>query len=394
MTAVAAKSTKRRFSSFALAAMPSAEDYKRFARWCEMQQQHIVNLWHQLDKDGSMSLHRKEFLQGLKDLGYDGDLEKLWSFLDRDHTGLISFLEFAPEHAVELARFKLWAVQQHGSLQAAFQSLDTNRNGHVSQSEFIDGCRGQGLPPSLIPSLDTLFLLLNSSGYHNSKGLITQDELAFLDVWQVPPFLWALPDFAAKDRLKSALLRRHQQNALQTWRKELDKDSSMRVNFVEFSNVCKFLARLGMSEASPACGVAALFCALDQGRTGWFSLHDWDAEGYKILRTFTAWARLKHGKVAHFARTLLQGRSTSVGFRTFAGALRGVAIRRADVPYLFDSLCGSRPEHLSVADVGFLDRWNFDGEMEERVEWERSVRKLSLSSRVPPRSRHSRAEGS
>jgi len=354
-----------------LADLPSAPSYRHFYQWCEMKNLHLVALWHRLDTNDNMSLHKMEFVSGLKELRYDGDIELLWSHMDQDHTQTVSFFEFAPEHALELSCFKCWAENRFGSVQAAFSTLDVNGDGRITLPEFKSGCVASGLPELLVPTLQTLFIMLDS-GDRKGKGTITKDELAYLDAWGCPTFLTELPDFAAREALKKAVVRRHGKSPLMAWRRDLDKDGSMRVNLGEFTDYCRKLARQGIAEACPPCGTSAIFCAFDQERTGWFSLREWDHDSYKMLVSFQSWARENHGKVTTFVRSLLQGRTIHIDFQIFARAARGTGLRTCDLPHLFDSLCG-KSGRLTPADVAFLDRWDPERDRQEREAWDKVV---------------------
>merc|ERR1740121_1109086 len=109
-------------------------------------------------------------------------------------------------------------------------------------------------------------MLLNYDEDGASTGSISQTELRFLDVWKPPAYLWEEPDSEAFDRFKQALLVKHNGNPLLAWRRALDKDSSMRVSYEEFLVQCKYLAKHGIPEAAPKCGVTALYASLDNDR--------------------------------------------------------------------------------------------------------------------------------
>lgn len=359
-------------SQLALAELPGQEEFKNFFHWCSEKRYKLVWLWHKLDKNNNMSLHKVEFHSGMRELVYKGDITKLWDMFDRDHTQTISFFEFAPEHALELACFKFWAEQKYGSVQGIFQSLDANRDGKVTPAEFRKGCLDSGLPDLLVPALSTLFLMLDCEDH--CVGALTRSELDYLDKWECPAFMWELPNFAAKDALKKAVVRRHQKFSLVAWRRDLDKDGSMRVNYGEFVSYCRTLERLRVPEAKPQCGITAVFCAFDQERTGWFSLKEWDPDGYRLLLAFSSWAKSHFGKVTNFVRALLQGRNTSIDFQTFAKAAKGTGLRNCDLPHLFDALCKKRG-CLNTADVAFLDSWDASRDERERHLWDQVLQK-------------------
>lgn len=351
-----------------------AEELKDFVEWCLSKKwKNAVIVWKKLDKDGNMIIHKGEFMRGLRELQYGGDVERLWQAIDSDHTGIISFSEFCPETALDLARFKQWAVEKFGGMQATFRAFDTDRSGNITLAEFDAAARAlEGFPPALVDSIQSLFLLLDKP--EGITGVITEDELKFLDAWQPPEYLWAKPDVGAKERFKIALLKKHNMNPLSVWRKVLDKDASMRVNYDEFNITCKTLSRSGISEASPPCGVTALYVAFDSDRSGWFSLRNWDIEAYEALYAFAKIVR-KTGKATDYIRTLAQGDGPSQGngkaltWDAFKAAFKGKDLSNAAMPLVFEALCVGKAGHLCAADVQFLDRWSPDTELQEEIAW-------------------------
>jgi len=156
-----------------------------FVKWAERYHSHLVCLWRKLDRDGSMSLAKREFVTGLKDLKFPGNPEVLWALFDRDGTGTISFLEFAPEQGLDLARWKMWAVSKFGSVQGLFRFMDQDKSGTVSIREFKQACIAAGLPSQLKDSIETLFQMVDDPNDKSGRGGLTENELAFLDVWNL-----------------------------------------------------------------------------------------------------------------------------------------------------------------------------------------------------------------
>merc|ERR1719245_1600549 len=106
-------------------------------------------------------------------------------------------------------------------------------------------------------------------------------------------------------------------NPLLVWRKDLDKDSSMRVNYTEFVAAFGRLVRSGVVEMSPAVDVDGLYCALDQDRSGWFTLRDWDQDTYSILLQFQHWAKNKYSRVSQFIQIMEDNPKEGVNLKTF-----------------------------------------------------------------------------
>lgn len=343
--------------------------------WCvNVRNTSVVHLWHMMDSDKNMVLTKREFLEALKSLGYPGNPDELWVSLDKDHTGTISFLEFVPEHALDLARLQHWIRDTFGSIHNFFASMDADRNGKLSFAEFARACDIQGMPSRLQESIRTLFLLCDDPEDFTSKGMITEAELHFLEVWQCPVYLWEHPDLKARTEFQEAVLALHCRNPLIAWRCALDRDCSMRVGFSEFVSACRNLARAGLKEADPPSGIPALYCALDEDRSGWFGLRDWDKDMHTLLFNFQNFIHEKYHKASLFVRDLEDPYGSGIDLITFTKAVKELDMDGEDLVLLFDGLSvgfgkhlnimGTKPSsRIKVGDVLFLDSWQPQQEM-------------------------------
>jgi hypothetical protein len=329
-----------------------------------------------------MMLHKGEFMQGLRHLKYPGSIDRLWNLIDRDTTGNVSFVEFAPEAALDLALFKKWTMQSFGSAKDLFKALDEDHSGSITLKEFAHACNALGLPDDLKETVKTLFILLDTDG-GSGKGSISQEELSFLDKWSPPPYFWEAPDYTARKKFEEALMHRHNENMLMAWRRALDKDNSMRVSYEEFVIQCKSLAKRGLPEASPASGITALYIALDEDRSGWFTLRDWDPETFERLAKFWRWCRKEFGNVAKFARAAenvevdfaVHDDKGGITYDKFTRIIRPLEFAYVERVQLFEALQAttkrSEGKHgrLFQVDLGFLDKWDPDREIKEDNLW-------------------------
>lgn len=358
--------------------------YQTFVEWAVTNHTHLVSLWRRLDTDMDMTLRRGEFMQGLKNLRYPYPLEELFTAMDRDHTGTISFLEFAPEHALDFARFKHWAEETFGSVKATFVAMDRDHNGKVTYDEFYRACMADGLPARLHDSVRKLFLLCDDPEDKLTRGSLSMAEVAFLDRWKFPVYLREQPDLSARMQFQNALLGKFGRNPLLVWRVVLDRDSSMRVNFQEFVAACKLLTRAGLKEADPRCGVPALYCAIDQDRSGWFTLRDWDHHSYKLLEKLVRRGRQLHGKVSEWVRKAEESPGAGIEFHTFRANMRDLDMTAEDKVVLFDGLSVGEAKRgnifnvkpgkrLRAQDVFFLERWNLEEEEQADNTWSRKA---------------------
>lgn len=357
-----------------------------FAEWCDKKMGGLACVWRKVDDDGNMCLTKAEFLKGYKALHYPAPFNELWAALDRDKMGTVSFIEFDPEGALMLARFKHWLEVTFGGVTAAFQKFDTARNGLVDIKEFLTGCLKEEIPSDVCDSLRDVFKILDNSANRESRGNITVEEMHFLVAWKCPAYLWADPDAEAMEQFKAALAAKYHHNVLLSWRKALDRDGSMKVTYDEFVASCKVLARQGVASAAPASGVPALYCTLDTDRSGWFTFRDWDYDSFKMLVKFTRWTKAEFGKPSNCVRAWEKEKGVGVslgGFRRHAASL---GLPDPVVNQLFEALSLEKVEFESSRgkivrnELIFLDAWESSadhGRKERRASF-RSMETQSL----------------
>lgn len=119
-----------------------------------------------IDVDGSREISFDEFSAGLKrfDLGLtEENIFDLFESIDTTHNGRIDFSEFSDAFSKMMKRAQVtasfpkeWCAKQvqriaenlakaHGSLEAAFAALDSNKSGKLSDLEVVKGAAGVGL---------------------------------------------------------------------------------------------------------------------------------------------------------------------------------------------------------------------------------------------------------
>lgn len=347
-----------------------------FVKWVVEFHGNLVRVWRKLDKSGDMNLTRNEFFIGLKRLRHQNELKKidlnqLWQLLDRDGTGLISFFEFAPEIAMDLARLKQWGIDEFGSMRGLFNAMDVDGSGKVSLHEFKEEGKRLGLPERLHKSAATLFQMLDDGEDEHDRGLLTMDELAFLDEWKAPLFLRERADKPAAHAFRRALIERHCWNPLTAWRRCLDTDGSMVVGYDEFVTACRSLHRQGLKEADPSCGVTQMYCGLDNNRSGRFTLYDWDPITHRCLSAFVLGARAEYDRVVEFVRKHEESKNSGMTRYDFRRACKAeLKMTNHDADLVFCGLAhhdGTSP--LMATDVIFLQKWEPEEEIKEEQRW-------------------------
>merc|ERR1719387_1100585 len=89
-------------------------EIRRFQDFCIQRFGSMVRAWKAFDLNGSMQLQRCELLAMCDTLGYKGDWQALWRYLDRSSSEMVTLVEFDVRAAIELAAFKKWAADSFG----------------------------------------------------------------------------------------------------------------------------------------------------------------------------------------------------------------------------------------------------------------------------------------
>jgi len=351
----------------------------KFGDWCQEKYGNMVRVFRLLDKAANMKLSKVEFKMGLTHLMYKQDLDKLWQIFDRDQTGWVSFLHFAAEDAVVLSYFKHWADSKFGSSEDLFRALDTQKDGKLTVPEFCKGLKRLGFQTADNTdfTLRTLFELIDDAGDVDSKKSITVKEMAFLDRWECPEYMWCQPDYDAKVPFLKATIERFRNNPLLAWRKALDTDGSMRVSYYEFIKAYKSMSSRKLVPEMSSKHLPALFRALDRCCCGWLSLRDFDEATYNSLVAFSKWATESFGKVSLSCKALAGPEDgDKVKFQFFKkGVKAGLGLNKDEAWRLFEglSLESKKGGTIKPDELFFLDRWDFKAEIEEEMAWDRMM---------------------
>ena len=184
----------------------------------------------------------------------------------------------------------------------------------------------------------------------------------WLDKWDPPGYLYADTDSVACERFKELLLGRYKDNAILAWRKGLDKDSSMRVNWAEFQSAYRRLKEL--SSAS----MPGIWRALDPSLCGYVSIENFDAYAFGLLGGFRLWALQNYGTMIDLMRAMDDGKEENAAVisltqKEFTKGIQELAERQLlqlseeDLQYLYDGLDSSGEGLVSPDELLFLETW-------------------------------------
>merc|ERR1712100_449230 len=105
----------------------------------------LVRAWRlRLDKDGSGNITYVEFCQGVRNLGYDGSIRKLWQDLDPYEKGYLSLADLNMQTAQSLERFRSYLITNYETGADAWSALAPNGQQRLNMHEFVEGCRKIG----------------------------------------------------------------------------------------------------------------------------------------------------------------------------------------------------------------------------------------------------------
>jgi len=359
----------------AFAQAPGQEPYLRFLLWVRSKYGNLQRVWRLMDKDESMVVSKSELIGGLRGLGYKGttkEYEALWSTLDRDTTGVVRYLHFDPITAGALTTLRHWCTLSGGSVREMATIFDEDRSGSISVEEFESGCRNRGFFQD--EALQLLFLLMGMG----RQDQLSPNSLGFFERWDAPEFMWAEPDPDGARDFKEFLFERHKHNPIRAWRKSLDKDSSMRVCWMEFKKTVQLMKERYPKELG-FVSIAGIWRELDPMISGWITLRDFDVDAYNIIAAYVSWAKREHGSVSRSFNKMLPGAAAEKGLGRgkIAKLLCGPLNMSEDqMDLLFDGLNLEEGDRVSLSEIKFLENWDPVTEAEEKKSWAKHFAKL------------------
>lgn len=402
-----ARSESDQFFSLANAGV---NQFKKFFQWAKDHYGSLVRCWNVIDANNDMILSKAEFFKNLVESGYKAsELKDLWAIFDRDHTDTVAFHHFDPDSALHLSAFKQWACQEFGSIHNLCTAWDhkySNDNGKLTLTEFTNGCEDHGLTST--HTIRCLFQMCGSSKNISPSTFLQLDNLHFLDSWDCGEHLNAIPDSEGQKLFKKQLLRMHKGNALSAWRKDIDRDGSMRVNYLEFQAACKKVQRQQKFEGK--LDIGGVWRAFDSNFSGWLSLKEFDEMSHSDLVRFKTWVISKYGSTTKFIREVgvkeshLSGAADtySLSWKKFcqhmnktakdvfgpkaeghrespSEALEGASgtvdmlvreeVDNSKLHNFFDALDIDNSGVLTAANLRFLDHWDTEKENAEELAW-------------------------
>jgi len=137
-----------------------------------------LKAWRLIDTDNSNKCSWDEFEGFCKKISFQGDVPGAWRALDDDLSGFISLQEIDKLASDTLMQFKIWTETEFGGVRSAFLIFDGDKSNKVSYREFLRACRAYGFTGNC----RAIFTCFDIDGC----GVLTLDEVVFLDEWDLP----------------------------------------------------------------------------------------------------------------------------------------------------------------------------------------------------------------
>merc|ERR1719240_1097059 len=165
--------------------------------------------------------------------------------------------------------------------------------------------------------------------------------------------------------MKQYMLEMSDDNAIVAWRRQLDRDSSMRVSYEEFRRAVK-----RMKLDPYFFNADKMWNVLDANCSGWVSLYEFDEKAYELLGGFKMWSEYIFGSVTGMFNAIDKNRGGDISWKEFSSRVLGyctqykINLSEEEVRYLFSGLDISGEMRITLDEVKFLQDWDLTVDME------------------------------
>lgn len=345
------------------------EAYEEFSLFARRRFGNAIRLYFEIDPEETMRVGAMQFARACEEIGYRGNVSTLWRYLDKDNSGQITLQDLDSKATAVLADFKLWVQEKFDdSTDKLMRAVDDNGRNRVTKVEFVDSLQKCGFPGST-KTIKRLFDLLQ----RRAGGIMTMEDITFLEKWHPPLYLLCKPDADSFEVLKKELEDKCW-SLLRVWLKFLDRKRDMRVNWEDW---CATLPKLqGSSSGSSSIAItekqlAMIWRTLDEDCSGWIALREFDPESSAVLEKAKRWLDRHHGGMVSkgllaataYRSGVYEEKKTGVVLQASRAALRSIlrkegGLTRDEIDLLLDALDIKEGAGVTEADLKFLEKWD------------------------------------
>jgi len=282
-----------------------------------------------LDSNGNGKLSFLEFSKACRDMGFLGNVQKIFKELDNDDSGIITFDEVDPTWFARLTSFSNLLLAKYSTYEGAWRALDDNKNNMLEEQEMQDVCQSIGYndstPKALfnqlrqstglkylslqdIECLSSILVGVLTSGGKESNEQLSPKVFARRDEDLISPQDKAKAELKDRQELRRAvtseclaadttaslkkLLVRKYGSITAAWRYGLDFSSSGKCSFQDFSKACRDIGFTG--------NVKAVFNELNTDqKKGIITFEELDKGWYDKLNDFSQKIEEQFGNLAN-----------------------------------------------------------------------------------------------
>mmetsp|Transcript_61491 Transcript_61491/g.159663 ORF Transcript_61491/g.159663 Transcript_61491/m.159663 type:complete len:710 (+) Transcript_61491:104-2233(+) len=334
-----------------------------------------VRAWRQgLDPKTRFSIGRAELGKYCRRVNLDVDVNCLWKALDQDADGVLRIEEVGTEHAAVLAQYQAWCLQHFGSCANSWEKLrlaavpsgSWRSDKAMMYPTFLGALAAYSWPravgifgsspggsssSSSCNSSDSTGPMLCAALDLHGCGIVSLQDLEWLDRWTPPEYLAAEPDPGAWQELRAAMLRLCGGQPLRAWRTLLDTNDQNHASWPEFKSACRKVGFHG--------NIGGAWRFLDADTSGAISLQEYDSESAELLASFKEWIESNFGSVEFAFRTMDTDGSGSVCFSELKRACQRLGWHGSarQVFEFLDIDVSPGKRTLSYKELAFLDSW-------------------------------------
>lgn len=289
-------------------------------RFFEEKTGHALVAWIQyFDKNHDRKVTLEEFVEGMTEMGYEGDSQKLYYLLDEDGSGFLTISEISPQSSDLWASFQHWVGKTFFSEEDLVEKLSGRK--FAEKKKTIKVVEDKGVTKQQFYTQATslgwyggyeqiIFMALDVE----RKGIIyTTDFPWFMDERnrQIKKAKYKKIGNKGMEIMRKRLLALRSLTAFKSWlkfhygprlfhpwRRGIDRDGSMSVSRLELSTYCKNAGWRGDTNA--------LWHALDSDESGVTSLDEFAGTEARALALFKHWAMKSFGTLRKTFKALFQ----------------------------------------------------------------------------------------
>eukprot|EP00930_Biecheleria_cincta_P033132 TRINITY_DN22945_c0_g1_i1.p1 TRINITY_DN22945_c0_g1~~TRINITY_DN22945_c0_g1_i1.p1 ORF type:complete len:1131 (+),score=224.92 TRINITY_DN22945_c0_g1_i1:60-3395(+) len=258
-----------------------------------------------LDVTGQGRLSFVDFSKGCREVGFAGNVKRVFKQLDDDDSGLITFNELDPKWFKSLQNFSELLLAKYKTYESAWREIDADKSNFIDCNEFVEVCKELGYAggPKAAAALFQQLLHPNQkymtmadlqiggtliqamTGFHMAReddDLLSRDQVAKKAVQKLEQAKQHEKSMQMGPQdlnsLKKTLVRRFK-TITAAWRYGLDVTTQGKISFVDFAKACR--------ENSFTGDIRKCFSELDYDGSGIITFNEIDPKWFKNLQSFT-----------------------------------------------------------------------------------------------------------